>query len=349
MARITKCSECGWEGGPYRTSGAAAVAAHHHTCEGYRKRKERAERVTARRADPGVKRECFHRYARHQHGTHAAYALDRCRCRPCKDAQNEYNARRERLQLYGRWTPYVDAEPVRAHIRALGEQGMGWKRVAKEAGISSGAMSKLLWGVQGKAQSRRVRKETAQAILAVQLQIAGGANVPIVGTRRRLEGLVALGFPQAYLARRLGMLPSNLGSMLQRQQVVKSTADAVIALYKELSTATPESHGVTKVGTSRARNYGEKHGWVVPALWEDDELDDPDATPWTPEESGKRDENAALVENVEFLVKTGVTPAAALKRLGYDKLDSLAQALRRAKRSDLFKALKANEDQTLFR
>jgi len=94
-----------------------------------------------------------------------------------------------------------------------------------------------------------------------------------VGTRRRLQALVAFGYPRCYLADRIGMLPSNFGRLLSdsNSQVLAITARKVVALFDELS-ATPGP-------SSRARKDGARRGWAVPMAWDDDTIDDPLAAP----------------------------------------------------------------------
>jgi hypothetical protein len=74
---------------------------------------------------------------------------------------------RERQILYGRWQPYVDAGPARQHLRTLAAAGIGWRRAARLSAVSTGAVSKILYGGPGqRPPSQRIRPQTAAAILA---------------------------------------------------------------------------------------------------------------------------------------------------------------------------------------
>src|SRR5216684_3904682 len=121
-----------------------------------------------RRADMGADR------PERAHGTRARYVLGPgsgpgCRCAACTAANREAARRQTRLWAYGHWHPYVGAGPVREHVGQLARSGVGWKRAAALAGVSTGAMSKLLYGGPGdRPPSRRLRPETAAAILAVR-------------------------------------------------------------------------------------------------------------------------------------------------------------------------------------
>jgi hypothetical protein len=225
------------------------------------------------------------------HGTRARYAHGPgpgkgpgCRCADCSAANRAADSQRSRAILYGRWQPYVDAEPVREHLRALAAAGIGHRRAGELAGVSSGALSKILYGGPGnRPPSRRVRPQTAAAILAVRpspQQLAPGALVDVTGTRRRAQALVACGWSQARLARELGLTAANFCAMLRRDQVSAATARAVAGLYDRLWNRPPPEHDQrTKIAASRARNHAEREGWPPPLAWDDEHIDAPDAQP----------------------------------------------------------------------
>ncbi|MFJ8923910.1 hypothetical protein ACIREK_31085 [Streptomyces sp. NPDC102415] len=222
-----------------------------------------------------------------QHGTNAKYNLEKCRCYACCHAASEYERNRRQAIAYGRWHPFVDAEPVRAHVRELGEFGIGWMRVATLAGVATGGVSKLLYGTKprGIPPTRRVRPHVALALLAVEPTFDNmGARVPVdgTGTRRRLQALVAKGWPQVELARRLGMDQANFPRTLTGNLVHVRTVRATNALYDELWLADPTAHGVPAHQAEAARRRAAKKGWAPVGAWDDDQIDDPAAFPdWT--------------------------------------------------------------------
>ncbi|HET6635214.1 MAG TPA: hypothetical protein VFH77_09305, partial [Streptomyces sp.] len=193
---------------------------------------------------------------------------------------------RRRQQAYGRWQPYVDAQPARNHVRALMQYGLGWQRIARLAGVSTGALSKLLYGTTQRGPSKQIRSETAQKLLALRPDprlLADTADVDGTGTRRRIRALVAAGWPQCQLADRLGMGRGNFGTFLAGGGLVQvSTARSVRRLYDELWRADPAGHGVTAQAVSRARYHARRSGWAPVGAWDDDLIDDPAAYPdWT--------------------------------------------------------------------
>jgi hypothetical protein len=190
----------------------------------------------------------------------------------------------------------VPAGPARAHVQALGQAGIGWRRAAALAGVSTGAVSKLLYGGPGAREpARRIRPATAAAILAVRpgaRNLGGSALVDVTGTHRRLQALVATGWSQAKLATRLGMTPANFAAMMRRGQVTASTARTAAAVYDELWNQPPPQTGQRdKIAAARARNHAQARGWPPPLAWDDDQLDRPDGTPaegWRPARPARR-------------------------------------------------------------
>ncbi len=232
-----------------------------------------------------VKRDCEHPQARHEHGTHLAYVLDRCGCPECRAAHTAYYKHTRQQAAYGR-SNLVAADPVRSHLRVLSAQGIGLKQITKLTGVSGGVLTKLLYGhprADGtrRPPSRRVSRRVAARILSVSAdQRAAGALVDSTGTRRRLQALVAVGWSQAKLARQLGVEGANLGRTMASPTVRSSTAVAVADLYDQIwNQLPPTATTADKVAYSRARRQAATRGWLPPLAWDDEDLDDPTGRP----------------------------------------------------------------------
>lgn len=284
-------------------------------------------------------RDCQHPRARHQHGTRNAYILDKCRCRPCTDACAAYERARTRRVIRETYHPdesrMVDAEPVRAHVRALSAQGMGWKRVARAANVANGTMYPILYGKgstdpnECRPPRKRVRREIAERILAVRLDLADGFLVDATGTRRRLQALVALGYTREWIAGQIGVESGNLAVITgRRRSITVATARAVLDLY--------ERYWSTPGPNVRARRRAVRLGWAPPLAWDDDTIDDPNAQPAGMEPEPQRGGGTArIVENYHdtWDYHLGDLTVAA-HRLGIT-YDSLSQVLSRAKREGI--------------
>lgn len=276
------CRRCGWKS-TYTTAGRGDYAKRKHSCERWTVKLAGQQRNAARLDIDRTPKPCLHKIADHQHGTYACYTLDACRCLPCAAAVRAYEQDRVRQQAYGRWDNFVDAEPARQHIRSLMDAGMGLKRIVAVGGSSQGQLWKLLYGKKKpdgtRTPSKRLRKDVAERLLAVQLDLAEGAKISVedaVGVRRRVRALVALGWSQSKLAERLGIGRANFHLATDARGVTVATARAVEALYDELSMVLPpnESHR-DKISVSRARAYAKARGWKPPLALDDDLLDRP--------------------------------------------------------------------------
>jgi DNA-binding CsgD family transcriptional regulator len=99
----------------------------------------------------------------------------------------------------------------------------------------------------------------------------GPLLVDSTGTIRRVQALVALGWPMAVLGERRGVTGRNLHRLLSQTRVHRDTAANIAALYDELS--------MTIGPSRRSRSLARNNGWVVPLAWSDDKIDDPAARP----------------------------------------------------------------------
>ncbi|WP_433520082.1 hypothetical protein ACQP2T_63820 (plasmid) [Nonomuraea sp. CA-143628] len=253
------------------------------------------------------------------HG-YARYKLDGCRCYICGYANAVYCERRERAIAYGTWQPFVDAEPIRLHVRDLQSCGLGLRRIAEAASVDRKRLQALLNGrpERGTGPQEKVRPALAAAILAVEasFDLLGATTViDATGTRRRLQALVTIGWSQAKLGARLSWTPANFSALMREPQTIVRTARKVRCLYDELwDQAPPEDGHREKIATNRARNMAKARGWVPPQAWDDDTIDDPSARP---DIGAKTSQAQAIAENShELIVGQGYTTEQAAARLG---------------------------------
>lgn len=274
------------------------------------------------------------------HG-YARYRLDGCRCYTCGYARGQYDDNRNRALAYGTWKPWTDAEPVRAHIRALQACGLGARRIAELAHVQRKTVCVLLNGRsdRGTPPPAKVRPTTAAKILTVEatLDTLGSATLlNATGTRRRLQALVCAGWPQSQLAARLGMAPGNFGLTLNSAHVTVRTARAVQALYDELWRSDPGQHGASPGGVTRAKRYAAERHWAPVGAWDDDAIDDPEAQPQTGTSNVlSRDELAAVRRaEIEHFDLLGLSEYEIAIRLGmaYTTVRNIVLELRSGQR-----------------
>lgn len=288
--RSYRCARCGLES-VYENAGAAESRYwfSRHSCRRHEETMLRAALHEERMATVDrTPKPCFHKQAAHQHGTNACYVLDRCRCGPCSKAASDAESERKRLKAYGRYHKYVNAYPVRLHLAELAAYGIGLKQVSKISGVSTGTLSKLVFGVYAstgtgggcrgpgklvRPPSRRVLRRTAERIYAVEPIPAnlGAGQVDHERTpaaRTHLRALVALGWSMSELGRRLGMHHEcNAVRLVEEDEraIQRGTVDQIEKLYAELSmNLPPQTNRLQRAAASRARNLAAARGWLPP-------------------------------------------------------------------------------------
>ena len=308
-----------------------------HSCEKRLHAQAARERGQARRAAVDrTPKPCLHKRADHQHGTYAAYVLDGCKCPPCAKANSEYEKNRIRQKAYGRWTQWVDAEPLRAHLRGLLDAGMGSKRILEVSGLSSGTWTKVMYGTGGRPPSKRMSRDLAIRIAAIPFDPAPGRHVPALGTTRRLQALIALGWSGNQLAARLGIGRRNFtcytdgtrrGVTLQRERDIRALYDTLAMLPP------PERNQRERIAAARSRNRAEANGWAPPLAWDDDRFDDPT---YRPARGGSRSRHEAVGgfdhAVVQRLVDSGERPSG--RRLNHAEAVEVLRILRGRDLSD---------------
>jgi hypothetical protein len=252
---------------------------------------------------------------------------------------------------------WVNAAPVREHVRRLLAAGLTKPQIARRCGMATNTITALVEGVHGRGPSLRVRRSTASALFAVEPELVGagdGGWVNPIGTMRRLRSLLALGWPVKELAQQ-SRLPSNtFWPILDERAVVirATTRDRVIRLYEEL---TRQPAPRPSMGTTWARNRAARRAWPLPCVWSGGGIDDPDARPvdarypiatpgsqsfWVLPAPETVRQWAAVVEHM-LEDDPGVSTAQVAAR--FDRAAStVVAALRRAGRPDLHDRLAEN-------
>lgn len=318
---------CGWHG-EYDSQARADFARRRHSCERWQQKRAKARRRVQRsRGVDRTPQPCHHKQVRHQHGTYACYVQDACRCTPCARANADYEQQRTRRNAYGR-SNLTDAAPVRAHVEQLGEAGIGLKTLAARSGVSHGALWKLMYGKTRpdgtRTPSQRIRKDTAAAILAVKPDLdtlADGARIDGTGTRRRIQALMACGWSVPRIVAEAGVADRQpVDHALNHEKVLAATAKAIADAYDRLwDTAPSERDQRERIAAARARNRALAAGWAPPLAWDDDAIDDPQATPdlgaVAPVKGGLTADER--LDDWLDLVRTGEHPDQAARRAGY--------------------------------
>lgn len=172
-----------------------------------------------------------------RHGTRAKYVVERCRCEACRKANADYQRNLVRRNAYCE-SSLVDARKAREHVLSLlssgrgKTDGMGWRRVARLAGVSPGVVERLIYGAKGRPPSRRILRVTEAKLLGVRRSpeaLAPRATVDAAPVWRMVEEISSLGVPKARVARALGKKTPAL--QLSKARVTVRNARAVADLH----------------------------------------------------------------------------------------------------------------------
>ena len=260
------------------------------------------------------------------HG-YARYRLDGCRCYTCAWDVSRYNEHRQKAITAGTWRPWADAAPVRDHVHAIRAAGLALEDLTKATGVGQGTLKHLLWGVP---PAEKIRAESASVLLSYWPRLddySPGSLIDPTGTHRRIQALVAGGWPLTHLAAALGLFRQNFVRYLITERVTVAVARDVRDLYDRLWRADPIEAGATPMGVARARKYAAARMWAPVGAWDDDTIDNPTSTPDLGAEVTRQE---AVAEDAAWLVeKQGHTRRQAAERLGVDK-SYLDKALSRA-------------------
>lgn len=227
------------------------------------------------------------------------YAQHMCRCDRCRAHKASVKRRQRRLEAYGRYERFVDAEPVRQHVMELRRYGIGVPRIAELAGIDESVLNRLLYG-RGRRNgkqlppSRTVSPGHARALLAVEATIenralnAGGLDG--IGAHRRIQALVARGWSFEKIGQRLGITGAAISDTLTRKTISRALHERIAAVYEDMWDQEPprQTRG-QKVAYTRTLNFARQRNWAPPAAWDDI---DTDPTPPTPDHEETIDELA---------------------------------------------------------
>ncbi|WP_031189507.1 MULTISPECIES: hypothetical protein [Streptomyces] len=178
--------------------------------------------------------------------------------------------------------PLINAEPARQHACALMAAGVSVRRMASAAGINPSIINGILYTRGSQPRGEKLRQANAEAILAVRAADVTPGTLDATGTRRRLQALVAVGWPLFRIGPALDMYPSMPGHLLMERTVYPTTAQTVAAGYGRLWNTDPRMHGIPPGSITRALRYARAQRWAPPAAWDDETIDDPTAGPeWT--------------------------------------------------------------------
>ncbi|MFC9921491.1 helix-turn-helix domain-containing protein [Rhodococcus sp. NPDC127527] len=161
----------------------------------------------------------------------------------------------------------MPARDVQDHIDGLLALGMTIPMISRAAGITATGLRRIAAG-----EWEHVRYRTAGAILDVDhVPHPRQSRCLAIGARRRVNALVAAGWPMEKIAGRAGTSLDSLRNFLRRSIIDYSSWSAINRVYEELSGAM----GPSRNAATKARSLG----FQLPMEWEGYDIDDPRVTP----------------------------------------------------------------------
>lgn len=179
----------------------------------------------------------------------------------CVAARAKY-AKQWRLDRHRGIRRTIDPTEATLHVATL--QGAGWsaRAIAAAAEVAPQTVTRLIRG-----DAKSVGRDTAAKILAVNPeQVPAKAShqttepfVPRIGTNRRIQAMLAMGWPLTYLHDVYGINTATLYQ--QGTWVTRTTHDKVARAYADLA----HRRGPSERTRSRAR----AKGYLDPLAWDD--------------------------------------------------------------------------------
>lgn len=221
--------------------------------------------------------------ARYDHGPDENDQPGRgCRCPRCRKGKNR-RRKLAKLHQHRHGSLLVDAGQVREHVQRLrAEHGLDLHTIARAAGVNPRILDHLLYGVPsaGITPAKKIHRDKATAILAVDPRVVLPRTISGVGTQRRLRGLAAAGWTSAAMAPYVGLAPDTINRLTAVDppiSVRRETAERVRAAAHRLIRMNPVQVGIPEATVRRMRTIAARKGWVPLVAWDD--IDDPAATP----------------------------------------------------------------------
>lgn len=234
-----------------------------------------------------IKRECHCKRVKHRHGTYQAYQRDRCRCPDCRRAWTRARTRYEAgltAQAIDGQRYLVDRVATARYLGGLYAAGFDPDDVARETGIAVATIHDI---VQHGTRKKKVSRPTAEGIVRMARRhgvkptkepATSNTLVPAVGSQRRVQGLIAVGWPTRTIAELAGVKQPVVGNIAREMTecVTSSTHAGIIkAAATLLKSTAPEGHD-----RMMALRYADRRGFLPYGAWDSDEdMDDPEALP----------------------------------------------------------------------
>lgn len=275
------------------------------------------------------------------HNNTTCYIRYKCRRPECVARYNRINQERLQQHAQGTYSRLVDAGPVREHAKTLVAAGASIRGISAAAGVGEKVVRDLLPPTNGgrhRGIKHRILADNERKILAVRVEDVVPPSVDATGTVRRVQALIATGWPMTRLAEQLGLSEQYVWELLFRSrkqdelQVLGSTAQRIEEAYEVLRHTKPTACGVKRRYVTQARNLAKRKRWPTPDYWDQypDAIEDRHFTP----EYRKLRAQIIAEEAAWLMITGGLDRDQAAARLGIARF-TIDRALREHPQDEL--------------
>ena len=164
---------------------------------------------------------------------------------------------------------YVDAAPVRARLRSLLDAGVPLRTLGRVTGLSATTVSTIVDGTQEHVQRATAARVRHLSLTTLYASVSGG-HVPRVGAARRVQALLALGWPHHEL---------GAAGITNSAQIIGAPGELITVHRWRQVRDVYDALSMTPGPSPQTRGWAAKLGYAPPLAWDEDTLDDPNATP----------------------------------------------------------------------
>ena len=164
---------------------------------------------------------------------------------------------------------YVDADPVRARLQGLVGANFPGRALGRVSGLSATTVRKILDGEQPRVQRATAARVACLSPGDVYVNESTG-HVPRVGAARRVQALLAMGWPHHAL---------GAAGIANSAQIIGAAGDLITVQRWRRVRDVYDRLSMTPCPSPETRGWAARLGYHPPLAWDEENIDDPTATP----------------------------------------------------------------------
>lgn len=164
---------------------------------------------------------------------------------------------------------YVDVAPVRVRLQGLVDAHVPVRALGRVTGLSATTVRKILDGEQPRVQratAARVARLSPGDVYANQ----STGHVPRVGAARRVQALLALGWPHHAL---------GAAGIVNSAQIISASGDLITVQRWRQVRDVYDRLSMTPGPSPETRGWAARLGYAPPLAWDEEGIDDPSVMP----------------------------------------------------------------------